>query len=135
MTTLLEDRLRRYGATLDHAATSHTTATLSASDDDSGADVLPMLSSSRPVRHPRRLLPITAAAAASMLLLAGGAWAIRSRHDFPSPTQPGAAPTAAQPLLFPPGTTPTAGGHMTTTNDTDPCSAVSTPHWCPAVRT
>jgi hypothetical protein len=107
MTTLLEDRLRRYGATLDHAATAHRTAAHAASDADSGADMLPLLSSSRQARRPRRLLPIAAAAAASMLLLAGGAWAIRSRHDFPSPTQPGAAPSADQPLLFPPGTTPT----------------------------
>jgi hypothetical protein len=106
MTALLEDRLRRYGATLDHAATAHASGAHTASDDDNGADILPLQSSSRHRRQPRRLMPI-AAAAASMLLLAGGAWAIRSRHDFPSPTQPGAAPTAAQPLLFPPGTTPT----------------------------
>ncbi len=51
------------------------------------------------------MLPV-AAAAASVLLIAAGIWAVIGRHANDGPVQVGSAPTAAQPLLVPPGTTP-----------------------------
>lgn len=104
MTTQLEDRLRHYGTTLDHAALATMVTTETGNDVDATVIVMPLRPSQIGDRNRRRVL--LSAAAASLLLITAGIWAVSSRHSNDDAVQVGSAPTGSQPLLVPPGTAP-----------------------------